>query len=121
MGATLGRAQTAEIGIRLTTFNAREPLGGVEVKVMVVDETGQTEEALDGAHLIHRVGNERLAANEMDLLEGEVGQPFFEVLGVQTDAHRRPPFVNLCLFFVVEKHLIERLPRATFAERLGII
>ena len=88
MRATLGRAQTAEISIRLTTFDARETLRRVEVEVMVVDEAGQTEEALDGAHFGHGVVDERLAANEMNLLEREVRQPFFQVFGVQSDAHR---------------------------------
>ena len=96
--------------------HAREALVAIEAKVLAGDEAREAEEALQVGENCGRVGDEALAADEVQLRGAELRQPAAHVDRVQTDLDRAPPCVHRRRRAGVvadERQLLERRDGAT--------
>ena len=138
MTSTLAAAEAARLpaaaagaGAAGRRSDAREAgLGGVEVEVSIGDERTQAEEALDGRHLGGRMGDEALAADEVDPAApggSEPVEPRPDVDRVETEPDRAPAGVHRRRRRVGTVHRgqrqageVARLPRSSaLGRRLG--
>lgn len=91
----LGLAQAVGLAAALWLLQAGEALGFVKVEMLVRHDPLETQKVLDFAQLSRRIGDEPLAADQMDLSPGEPRQPALQVLGVQADPQGAPEGVDL--------------------------
>lgn len=91
----LGLPQAVRLAAALGLLQAGEALGFVKVEMLVRHDPLETQKVLDFAQLSRRIGDEPLAADQMDLSPGEPRQPALEVLGVQANPEWAPERVDL--------------------------
>lgn len=94
MTPPLAAAQAVRRAAALALQQAREPLGGVEVEVLLRDHALQTQERLHAGQLLGGVHHQSLPADEQELGVGEILQPALQGARVQTQPHRAPRRVH---------------------------
>lgn len=103
----LGFAQATRRGAAFRLLQAREAFGAVEIEVLVRDDALQTQEVLHPRQLPCRVGDKTLPAHKVDLSQGEVAQPGFQVQNVESDPNGVPGHVHDSQALVFEGQLLE--------------
>ena len=119
--AALRFAETVRAAAAFRLLEAREALGGVEVEVLLADDTFQTEEVLHGGHRTGRVCDQPLATHEVQLAQREVSQPALEVLRVHTDPDGAPRRVHQPRRVVDERHAVEGGQVGSLRHRLRVV
>lgn len=106
--AAFSFAQAVRFAVALGSFEAREALGGVKVKVFVRDLPPQAQEVLHAGHLPGRVADQMLPAHKQQLAHGEKLQPLLQMPGVHADLHRAPRGVYYIACDVSKSQALER-------------
>lgn len=121
MSSAFRFAQAPRQEARFCFSQARESFGLVEVEVFVRDEPLDAQEVLDAAQLARGVGDEPLAADEVDLSQREVPQPALQVERVHADADGAPRHVHLAQGAVAEGQALEGGDVRLLGERLRVV
>lgn len=90
MRAAFSFAEAVRFAVAFSSFEAREALGGVKVKVFVRDLPPQAQEVLYAGHFPGRIADQTLPAHKQQLAHGEELQPLLQMPGVHADLHRAP-------------------------------
>lgn len=90
MRAAFSFAEAVRFAVAFSSFEAREALGGVKVKVFVRDLPPQAQEVLHAGHFPGRVTDQTLPAHKQQLAYGKELQPLLQMPGVHADLHRAP-------------------------------
>lgn len=88
--AAFSFAEAVRFAVAFRSFEAREALGRVKVKVFVCDLPPQAQKVLYAGHFPGRVADQTLPAHKQQLAHGKKLQPLLQMPGVHADLHCAP-------------------------------